>query len=159
MSTGMNLGARGVAAMITYAGETVAIAGAGTSKVVAGTTTVRGDLKGFTQATGVLTATFPGTRLIRIKAVLLLAPIATNVDNLVLQIRINDVNVFAGASNDINDTTPENFEVEYNALIKNGDTIKLYVINVDTAADIIVAAYVERINALLSSGYLQVQGA
>ena len=161
MATGMNLGPGSgkVGGMLTYAGETVTIAAGGTAVVVAGTTTKRGDSEGFTVgATGIMTATFPGTRLCRICAALKLAPIATNTDNLTLHIEVNDVSVFESANNDIPDTAPEDYLVEYVGLVSNGDTIKLYVENEDSTADIIVAAYVDQIDNEASSGYLVVSG-
>lgn len=160
MATGMNLSPSGVGGMLTYAGETVTIASANTAVVVAGTTTPRGDAGGFTiGVTGIITATFPGTRLCRIRLSLIISPIATNVDNLVIQINVNDVSVFESANNDINDTTPEEFYAETYALISNGDTIKGYVENEDTTANIIVAAYTDNVNAAHQTGYLSVQGA
>ncbi len=161
MATGMNQGAGSgkVGGMLTYAGETVSIASANLAVAVAGTTTARGDAEGFTVgATGIITATFPGRRLCHIRAAATLAPIATNVDRLVLAIMVNDVIVFEGANNDINDTTPEEFFAETYALISNGDTIKMAVENEDTTANIIVAAYTDQVNAAHKSGYLAVDG-
>ena len=158
MSTGMNRNPRNVGGMITYAGETVVVGGTDELDLIAGTTTARGDLNGFTQATGLFTATFPGERLIHIKGVQLLSPIATNVDNLSLKIVHDGVDVLESADNDINDNNPELFEVESVLLVKNGETIGLGVGNADTTANIVVAAYVDRVDEIASSGYLIVQG-
>ena len=79
MATGMNIspGNGKVGGKLTYAGETVTISSADAKVVVAGTTTPIGDAEGFTVgATGIITATFPGTRLCRIKGALTMAPAA-----------------------------------------------------------------------------------
>ncbi len=115
---------------------------------------------GFTVgATGIMTATFPGTRLCHIKGVLNLAPVATATDNLVVIISVNDANTFESANNDIDDATAEDFMVDYVGLISNGDTIKLYVENEDSTADVVVAVYVDQVNTAPASGFLQVKGA
>ena len=149
----------GVGGMITYAGETVTVGGTDELDLIAGTTTTRGALGGFTEVTGVMTATFAGNRYINIKGVMSLAPVATNTDNLSLKIVVNGADVFESADNDISDATPELFEVESTLLINNGDTIGLGVGNADTTANIVVAAYADRINATASHGYLKVTGA
>ncbi len=161
MATGMNIGEGSgkVGAMFTYNGETVTISSADAKVVVAGTTVSRGDAQGFTVGTtGIMTATFPGVRLCRIRLTLKISPVATNTDNLTVIISVNDANTYEADSNDIDDATAELYFVETYALISNGDTIKAYVENEDSTANIVVAGYLDQVNTVPSSGYMIIDG-
>lgn len=143
--------------MMTHAGATMTVAGAGTAVAVIGTTVAKGDANGWTVGTdGTHTATFTGTKTVRVQGVLKLSPIATNVDNLTLHVYVNGASVFESAANDINDTTPELFEVDFMTNVANGQVVQLYVENADSTADIIVAAYTDRIDTAPSSGWFSV---
>lgn len=143
--------------MMTHGGATMSVSTGGVAVAVIGTTTAKGDATGWTVgADGTFTATFAGTKTVRVQAVIGMAPIATNTDNLTLHVYVDGSSVFESAANDIDDGTSELFEVDFMTNVANGEVVQLYVENQDTVADIVIDAYTDRINTVPSSGWFSV---
>ncbi len=130
---------------MSIAAQAITISAQDTAVAVGGTSAQVGDAEGFTVGvTGLFTATFPGTRLCRIRAVIEFESADSTTTNAALCIMLNAAEV-AGTDTveqDVDDTAaPVVFEVDDMMLISNGDTVGLGLINgTDTANLDIISA-------------------
>ncbi len=172
MATGMRLAGAGlVGGRLAYAAETLDN-GAGTEDTpeLLGAVTaaaVVGDSRGFTVSTaGTMTATFPGTRLCRIQALVEMEAEDAAALNAALAVVVNNVEVAGSdtAEQDI-DTTgdPILFEVDHTMLISNGDVVAIGAINGTNATkDIVIIVNKDRTGTIANqgpaSGWFQITG-
>lgn len=143
MSTGMNLRPDRVGAKMKLGGGTGTIASAGVAVKLVNTSSQSDDASGFTVGTdGVITATFPGTRLIKIEAVVFMN-VASGTDACTIHVFKNGVSIYETGSHLIASATLEMFRLKSQFNVANGDTLEIYVENEDDTADLSTVAWAE----------------
>ena len=147
-----------VGAKMSLGAGTATVATLGVPVKLTSTTAEVGDSNGFTVAvTQRITADFVGTRLIRVQAIVF-ADIATGTDTINFHIYKNGTSVFESAANSVASTTDEYFEIDTFIEMSEDDYIEIYAENEDATANITTAAYTERVDSTISSGYVIVSG-
>ncbi len=167
MATGMALAGDGfVGGRMTFAAQTVTIASADAAVKIGGTSVKVGDSEGFTVGTdGRMTATFPGTRLCRVQALVEVESADNTLTDAAMAIMLNGVEV-AGTDTAEQDTDtdvdPKLFEVDDVMLISNGDTIDIGLINGTDTANVVTIVAKDRTGTIANqgppSGWFQITG-
>ncbi len=167
MATGMNVAGAGlVGGRMTFAAQTVTIASQDLAVEIGGTSSKVGDSRGFTVGTdGTMTATFPGTRLCRVQAIVEVESADNTTTTTALCIILNGTEI-AGTDSVEQDTDtdvdPKVFEVDDMVLITNGDIIEIGLINGTDTANLVTIAIVDRTGTIAneapSCGWFTISG-
>ncbi len=170
MATGMKLAGAGlIGGRLSYAAETLDN-GAGvqdTAEVLGGVTAaaVVGDSHGLTVSTaGTMTATFPGTRLVRVQAIVEMEAEDTNALDGSLVVLVDGAEVATTAEQDIDSTAdPVLFEIDYTFLLANGEVVAIGAANgTNGTKDIVIIVAKDRTGTIANqapaSGWFTITG-